>query len=56
MFRSQNLVHFAPLLTIPISTSACSVNGACPGPVGMLRKSRTLTHSDAALHDAEQRP
>jgi hypothetical protein len=30
----------------PLSLSALWVNGACPGPVGVLRKTRSLTHTD----------
>jgi len=46
MVRSQNLLHAPPLAHSPLSFSALSVNGACPDPVGVLRKTRSLTQID----------
>ena len=46
MVRSQNLLRAPPLAHSPLSFSALSVNGACPDPVGVLRKTRSLTQID----------
>jgi hypothetical protein len=45
MFRSTKLLHSSALQASPASSSAPSANGACPGPVGVLRKIRAFTHT-----------
>jgi hypothetical protein len=46
MFRSRNCLYPPPLPPSPLSFSALSVNGACRDPVGVLRKTRSLTQTD----------
>jgi hypothetical protein len=44
MFRSQNCPYPPALPSRAFSFSALSVNSACPKPLGVLRRTRSLTH------------
>jgi hypothetical protein len=45
MSRSTKPLHSSALQASPASSSAPSVNGACPGLVGVLGKTRALTYT-----------
>jgi hypothetical protein len=45
MLGSTKSLHSSTLQASPASSSAPSVNGACPGHVGVLGKTRALTHT-----------